>query len=428
MRLDSHLLTDFPEDIKQALTDTYGGWYSFPSHMESADNRENYPPDDQVWVDVVEKGSNMCIMFNKDIMDELGITQEDVQTEAGFMAACETVKNSGLQVDGQAVIPVLLHANLWIESSLDSILAWNFGAVPVDEEGHYRHLELSPGYKNALKFVNNCIQNGYLDVNTLTIDEAANLTYLDADRVFCWIGNQAQQDKTGRAWVSYGPILADNGAVPAMPVAQAAGTGWIQTLVSKDCENPEKIAELLTWASSREGLLVNYYGNEGTDYTIDENGIVTRTEEFDQVYVDDYQSNMLMWPFANTSFERNTEPVPDPTTNRGVEVSLMPALGSYEDTYIYDDSLLDFEDSNVIEPSSDLGVKLSQVDSYLESQKAKIVSAANDEAFEEEYQNMLTTLEEYGIQDIDAEYDKVLQQNYETMGSTIEDVNASLYQ
>ena len=25
---DSHLLKDFPEDIKQALTDTYGGWYS----------------------------------------------------------------------------------------------------------------------------------------------------------------------------------------------------------------------------------------------------------------------------------------------------------------------------------------------------------------------------------------------------------------
>lgn len=182
---DSHMLEDFPEDIKGALTDTYGGWYSFPSHMESADNRENFPPDDQVWVDVVEYGDNGCIMFNKDIMDALDITEEDVSTQSGFYAACEKVKNSGYQVDGQSVLPVVLHWNLWIGTSLDGILAKNFGAVPVDADGNYTHLELTPGYKEALNFVNDLIINGYLDVNTLTIDETAGKTYLDAKRVFC---------------------------------------------------------------------------------------------------------------------------------------------------------------------------------------------------------------------------------------------------
>ena len=33
--------------------------------------------------------------------------------------------------------------------------------IPVDEDGNYRHQELSPGYKNALKFVNHCIQKEY---------------------------------------------------------------------------------------------------------------------------------------------------------------------------------------------------------------------------------------------------------------------------
>lgn len=68
-------------------------------------------------------------MFNKEIMDALGITQEDVQTEEGFYAACEKVKNSGYQVDGQSVLPVVLQCNLWINSSLDGIVSWNFGAV-----------------------------------------------------------------------------------------------------------------------------------------------------------------------------------------------------------------------------------------------------------------------------------------------------------
>lgn len=423
---DSHLLTDFPSDIRQALTDVYGNWYSYPSHMESKDNRKVFPPDDQIWVDVVEKGSNGCIMFNKDIMDAVGIAPEDVQTEEGFYAACEKVKASGHQVDGQSVLPVVLQCNLWINTSLDGVVANNFGVLPVDDDGNYRHSELNPLYKNALKFLNTLVQKEYLDVNTLTIDETALKTYLDAKRVFCWIGNQAQQDKTNMPWVSYGPILASNGAKPVIGLNGEAGTGWIQTLVSKDCKNPEKIAKLLSWASSREGLLVNYYGEEGTDYTIDEKGIVTLTDDGKKRLAEEYDNNVLMWPFANTSFERHTEPVPDPTSNRGVEVSLMPAFGKNENTYIYNTAVLDFRNNTVIEPSSDLGIKLSQIDSYLEAQKAKIVTASSDAGFETEYQNMLDTLESYSITDIDAEYDKIYKEYCEKKSSSIENVNAGL--
>jgi ABC-type sugar transport system, periplasmic component len=424
---ESHLLKDFPSDVKQALTDTYGDWYSYPSHMESTDNRKVFPPDDQIWLDVVEKGANGCIMFNQDIMKELGISQNDVQTEDGFLKALEKVKKSGYQVGGQDVIPVMLQANLWISNSLDNIISWNFGVLPVDQNGIYRHKELDPGYKNALKFVNTMVTKGYVDVNSLTIDETALKTYLDAKRVFCWIGNQAAQDKAGTSWTSFGPILASNGAKPVLPVNKSAGTGWIQTLVSKDCKNPEKIAKLLSWVSSKEGLLVNYYGENGTDYTLDDKGVVTRTEEGNTRLAKEYDNNILFWPFANTSFERNTEAVPDPATNRGVEVTLMPALGKYKDTYIYDSSLLSFENGNVIEPSSDLGISLNQIKSYLESQKAKIVTAASDEEFDKEYQNMIKDLNDYGVKEIDEAYNKIYQDYCQKKGETIEDVNASLY-
>lgn len=424
---DSHLLKDFPEDIKQALVDTYGDWYSYPSHMESADNREIFVPDDQVWVDVVEKGDNSCIMLNKDIMDAVGITEDDVKTEEGFYAACEKVKASGYTVEGQSVLPVVLHADQWINNSLDAVISNNFGVVPVDANGNYVHKETTPGYKNALKFVNNLIQKGYLDVNTMTIDETALKTYLDAKRVFCWIGNQAQQDKTDMPWVSYGPIAASNGAKPVLGKDLSAGTGWIQTLVSKDCKNPEKIAKMISWLSSKEGLMSNYYGVEGTDYTVDEKGIVTRTEEGTKSYAENYNNNIMMWPFANTSFERSTEPVPEANTNRGEEVQLMTAFGKCENTYIYDSSLLSFQNSQVLEPSSDLGLKLGQIKTYLESEKTKIVTAGSDDAFEKEYQSMLDTLDSYSIKEIDAEYDKVYKEYCEKKGTSIEDVNADLY-
>ena len=423
---DSWLLTEYPEDAKKALTDKNGGWYTIPSHLETADNRKIYPPDDQIWIDVVEKGTNGCIMFNKDMMDELGITEDMVRTEKGFYEACELVKNSGHQVDGQSVVPVMFHCNLWIDASLDGPVANNFGVVPIDDSGNYLHKELTPGYKEALKFMNNCIQKGYADVNTLTIDETAMGSYLQADRVFCWIGNQAQDDKAGKSWVSFGPIAADSGARPATGINQSAGTGWIQTMVSKDCAEPEKLAKMLSWSTSREGLLVHYYGTEGVNYEIDDKGIVTRTDEGQKINDEDYKSNVLLWPFANTSFERNTEPVPDPSTNRGVEVQLMPALGKDERTYIYNSALIDFPET-LIEPSSDLGIAYSQVKNYLESQKAKIVTAADDAAFEAEYQSMVDTLKNYKIDEIDAEYDKAYKEFCGNIGMTLEDVNADIY-
>ena len=51
-------------------------------------------------------------MFDKSIMDALGITEEMVSTEEGFYEACELVKNSGYTTEnGESVIPVALHAD-----------------------------------------------------------------------------------------------------------------------------------------------------------------------------------------------------------------------------------------------------------------------------------------------------------------------------
>ncbi len=41
---ESHLLKDFPEDVKKQLVKRDGDWYAIPSHMGSDDARKVYPP------------------------------------------------------------------------------------------------------------------------------------------------------------------------------------------------------------------------------------------------------------------------------------------------------------------------------------------------------------------------------------------------
>ena len=162
--------------------------------------------------------------------------------------------------------------------------------------------ELNPGYKEVLKFTNDMVRNGYMDLNLLTLDENALVTYIESGRVFCWFGNPAQADLSKSNMTSYGPILSDTGSVPTVGINSLAGTGWIKTFVSKNCENPETLAKALSFATSEEGLWLNYYGVEGEDYTVQENGTMVRTEEGLARYKDVYAQNIWLWPFNDTDF------------------------------------------------------------------------------------------------------------------------------
>jgi len=425
---ESHIVNNFPEDIKQAVIRKFGDWYSFPSHQESKDSREIYPITSEKFVDNVTKGRNTSIMFNRTLMEALNITEEDVRTEAGFYEACKKVKESGYTVDGQSVMPVVLQHEGWIGSSLDGIISATFGVVPVDGEGNYRRIEMNPGYKSALKFVNTLIRNEYLDMNTLTIDETALNTYLDAGRVFCWIGNPAQNgNKQDIPFESFGPILAENGAQPVTGVNLMAGSGWLQTFISKSCKNPEQVAKAFTFMTGKEGLFLNQYGIEGEDYTV-EGGIVTRTESGEQKWVNTYKNNMWLWPINNTDFEWSTAANPEQGSSDYAHWQTSTAMGRYENTYIYDIALFSFETGNYLDPASDLGIKETQIKNYLESQKGKIVSAQSDDAFEKEYQNMIDTLTKYAVEEIASTYNELFKENCEAQQETVENVNFDIYE
>ncbi|MFT9038898.1 ABC transporter substrate-binding protein [Schleiferilactobacillus harbinensis] len=422
----SHLLTDFPTDVKKSIVNQYGGWHSIPSHTNSADARKTYPSGSKQWQDIAEYGGNSTFMFNTKMMKQLGITAQDVSTESGFLAALKKVKAANLKVGGKSVFPLLLNGNGWIDNSLNGLLAYNFGATAVDPQGNYRMLELSPGYKQAMKFINTTIQSGYLNVDTLTMDENSIKPYLLGNRVFCYIGNQANFDKSGLPLKSFGPVLADNGAQPTVGQGKTPGIGWMQTFVSRNAKNPKGIAKMLSYATSKKGLIENEYG-DSENYTISKKGIITRTAKGTKEFTGPYKNNMILWPFVNTAFDYSTTPDDKPGTDAYVANQVMVAYGKSPKVYRFNSSLLNFVNSNLINPTSDLGMNQSQMKTYLESQIGKIVTASSPAQFDQQYKAMVNTMNNLDVKGIDAFYNKYYQKNVRATGTRIKDINAAVY-
>ena len=424
---DSHLLNGgYAEDIKKLLIERDGDWYAYASHQTSPDNRKLYPPYSDYYSWINDYGENYGILWNDTVLKEFGLTPEDLQTEEQVLEAFEMVKNSGKTVDGASYIPILVDGSMYQDATLRT-LEYFFGAMPIDDDGNYQDWIQTPESRHAMKFLNTCVREGYLDPNQFTIDTASVQSYMASGRVLCFIGNKANTgaglDQTGTTWTSTGAILSSEGTLPAMPHNSEATTGWIQTFIAKDCSHPEKIAKWLSWMSSVEGMTFCNYGVEGTDYTVDEQGGLVETDVAKEKKLDYTNTGLTAyWPFHNTDFFNHMNPAPEEGTESYQGMLNDTALGRMEETTVWNGALTAFSDT-LIDPSSDLGISKSQIDSYLEAQISTIIMTKDDASFDAEYEAMLEQLEKLGIEDLNAAYNEAYQEKCEYYGETLTNCN-----
>ncbi|GIP17276.1 hypothetical protein J40TS1_29180 [Paenibacillus montaniterrae] len=414
----SHLLTSFPADIKQAIVSRDGGFYAYPSHMQSEDASKLYPPSGQFYVDIVEYASNGALVVNSRILEEAGLTLADIQTESGLLAAYQKIQDMNLQVDGAPVIPLLVDGKSYQNTTL-GFLQDSFGAMPVDKDGNYRDRLLAPETKEALKFLNKAYQSGFLDPGQMTVDNAAVKADMASGRVFTFIGNSADTsfDKNDY-WTSSGPILADSGTAPVLGKSKQAGGGWMKTYISKTTKHPEKLAKWLSFMSSKEGMMLHIYGFEGIHYQLDEQGLVVKTEQGLQDATDYMKTGVFAyWPFHHTSFSYSTQQPPseetDPfsiTANR-----VQSAYGKHEKTKIYDNSSFQLP-GDLFPADSKLANDELQIKTYKEAQVAKIVLAKSDVEFNQLYDELIEQIKKLGIEALDQERNNFVQQKNNEFG------------
>lgn len=415
----SHILEDFPWDIKQELIKRDGDWYAYPSNMNSSGAAQIWKPSSQYYVDYNTYNHNYVIMWNRNILERLGISEDELHTEEEVLAALEKASESGLEVKRKNIIPLLVDGSSYAETTL-GFLQETFGAQYLDDEGNYRDIMLHPGTKQALKFLYTGLKESYIPSNSLTISNNKVKEYIASGRVLCFIGNAANTGFNGKDWFSSGAILSSEYYPPVLGKNYRASSGWMSTFISKDCEHPEKIADWLDYMTSDEGMRLWNYGYEGRDYSLNEQGLIVRTPQQEQLETRYYESGIsVWWMFVNTSWQRSVLQAPEAGSKKELEARVLTAYGNDSDTVIYDWGPFVLP-GDTIPAESTLGEKEKSIEKWLDIQIPNVILAEDESAFEQQYQRLVDKMAELGIQEVDAQKNKEFQKNCKNMRVSFE--------
>jgi len=189
------------------------------------------------------------------------------------------------EINGEPIIPVGAHVfNEHGCVSFDQYLQ-NFLAIPFEKDGKYYDRYTDPEYIRWLKMFRELGEEGYL-ADDIFIDKRIQMEEkLAQGRYFCMIYQRTDMEDQQKILYSKNPdsiyMAIDgpknsNGDDHVLPGAGI--NGWTVTLISKNCERPDRAIQLFSYLMSEYGQKITYLGVEGVTYDMADGKPVIKEE------------------------------------------------------------------------------------------------------------------------------------------------------
>lgn len=284
------------------FTQDDGHIYGYPNSSFSPQDYEKY---DNI-------ASNQTFLVRKDIYEAIG--SPDMTTPEGFKAAVKAAVEKFPQVNGQSLIPIGAHEFGPVGNpSFDEYLS-NFLAIPYEKEGKAYDRYTDPELVRWLKTFRELGEEGYL-ADDIFIDKRAQMEEKIAQgRYFCMLYQRTDLQDQQKILYANDPnsiyMAVDgpkntNGDDYTLP-----GTGingWTLTMISKNCERPDRAIQLCSYLMSEHGQLMTWLGVEGVtwDYV---DGVPTMKQEVRELlntdraaYDKQYGADSAYWMFQDNA-------------------------------------------------------------------------------------------------------------------------------
>lgn len=260
--------------VLEWCTQEDGNVYGYPN--------SSYSPEDLEMYDNIS--SNQTFLVRKDIYEAIG--SPDMTTPEGFYEAVAEAARLFPEVNGEPLIPIGAH--VFDEGGCDSFVAilQNFLAVPwEDENGNYYDRNTDPEYIRWLKVFRQLGEDGYL-ADDIFIDSRTQTSEKIAEgRYFCMLYQRTDmadqqkilyQNNPDEIYIAVDGPKNSNGDDPVLP--SGGMNGWTMTLISKNCESPDRALSFISYMLSEHGQKLISLGVEGVTYDMIDGKAVLKEE------------------------------------------------------------------------------------------------------------------------------------------------------
>lgn len=248
------------------------GWYRLDNGHVYGYPNASYTPQDYEKL----KGkltSNQTFLVRKDMYEALG--KPDMTSPEGFLAALRAAKAKFPSIGGQPIIPIgFMEFGDTGCASLEGYLQ-NFLAIPYEKNGKIYDRSTDPDYVKWLKVFRQANEEGLIATDVF-VDKRSQIEEKAAQgRYFAMLYQNWDMQAAQMALYNQDPnkvyIAVDgpkNSKKEPHTLSGQGIAGWTLTLISKNCKDPARAIQFLTYLISEEGQMDTYFGIPNVTYTM----------------------------------------------------------------------------------------------------------------------------------------------------------------
>ena len=227
-----------------------GNVYGYPNASYTLSDFEKYAD---------TMSSNQTFLVKKDIYEAIG--SPDMSTPEGFLGALEKAKEQFPTVNGQPLIPLGLQN--FHDTGNDSIdvLLMNYLAIPQeDENGNLHDRFMDSEFRDWVKVLRQANEDGLI-ARDVFIDGRPQIEEKVAQGRYFAMMYQAQDmiaqntslyaNDPDSVYIAVRGPGHSNGADPEL--SGGGISGWMLTMISKNCKDPARAIQFLSYLISEEG-------------------------------------------------------------------------------------------------------------------------------------------------------------------------------
>lgn len=255
---DKEFYDNVNSDTVEWFTQSDGNLYGYPSYSYTYEEYKANP----------DVASNEVFLVRKDIYEAIG--SPDMTTPEGFCNAVQKAAEMFPTVDGKTLIPVGADEFTKEGNNSFDLYLQNFLAVPYEVNGQYYDRNTDEEYIRWLKAFRNLGEEGLLK-SDIFVDKRSQLEEKILDgRYFCllyqrsdieWQQNLIEEQNPDRIYIAVDGPRNSQMDDPVLPLSGI--NGWTLTYVSKNCQCPDKVIQLISFFLSETGQ--NLVKAEGKD-------------------------------------------------------------------------------------------------------------------------------------------------------------------